>query len=281
MTFLLKEKISDRVANIGIGLISLLAISFVVLIGLAIHFYPDNYAFFSNYLSDLGMTRTVPGNFDNSTSSLIFTIAMVVAGLLSLSFWLLSQNVIRFHVGLKALPNLLVEVAAFVGFVSTFFAMAIGFYHYDTNKSMHLTVGWIFFVLASGTCLVYGILFLYLFMSDTKHQLGYTILTVIITLVSAAGLDLIIKENLTESLLAIVIWLIVFKMVLEIIFSFKFEDAICYLSFLVSFVLIVSIIVIILLYVTIGLQPVMEVTFIVVISAFLMTNNLELIKIER
>ena len=282
--FLISDELSDRVSTFAIVIISLLSILFVVLIGLAIHYYPDNYKFFSNYLSDLGMTVTSPHGYDNGTSSLIFTLAMFTAGLLFLLFWIISQNVIRFHVPLKPLFKLLIGIASILGIISSFFSASIGIFHYDTDKSMHLTVGWIFFILASAACIIYGVLFVYLFLKNKSEDkaLFWLIVTVVIMVLVAVVYDLFREQNITDQLMILIIWLIIVIMFLNLLLLFKFDSLISYLSYFISFILITAVIVILLLYVTIhGLIPVMEVSFIIVISAFVMTNNLELLKLER
>ena len=149
---------------------------------------------------------------------------------------------------------------------------------------MHLTVGWIFFILASAACIIYGVLFVYLFLKNKSEEkaLFWLIVTVIIMVLVAVVYDLFREQNITDQLVIIIIWLIVVIMFLNLLLMFKFDSLISYLSYFISFVLITAVIVILLLYATIhGLIPVMEVSFIIVISAFVMTNNLELFKLER
>lgn len=283
MVFLISEDLGKRGDRLAIGLISILSLGFIGLIALAIYFYPDTYSFFSNYLSDLGMTVTSPHNYDNSTSSMIFTVAMVVVGILSFAFWAVSQNVLRYNVkpklGKKA--TALVILGCLLGIASSPFGAAIGFFHYNTDKSMHLTMGWIFFILASGACLIYSVLFIYLFMSDTSRQNTYTITALIFTVIGAVGLYFMIKDNLASLIMPIIIGFLLLVMVLNVFSYYKFKILISYLSFFVSFIFIVSIIAVLALYFTVGLKEFIEVTFIVIISAFLMTNNLELFKIEK
>lgn len=56
---------------------------FVATISLAIIFYPDDYKFFTFFISELGPTITILGS-DNSTSRLIFVIGFILMGLIGL-----------------------------------------------------------------------------------------------------------------------------------------------------------------------------------------------------
>lgn len=85
LTFLLKTEINKNFQKIGLSVSLILFFIFIFLIGLAILFFPDKYNFFTSYLSELGVTTTIHG-YTNPTSSKFFSFAMIIFGLFSAVF---------------------------------------------------------------------------------------------------------------------------------------------------------------------------------------------------
>ena len=274
MRFFLNDQEVRKLSKYGLFLVNIFAVAFILLIGLAIYYYKGNYSFFHNYLSDLG--RTVVDGHSNSTSSHYFTAAMITAGILSACFWFLSMNVIYNSIDLPLKFKFPILIGSVIGFISAIFNALIGFYPLDTEQSNHYLVGAIFFSLAGLACTLYALFFVYLFFHYKKPEkkVEYSILSFLIPVIFALVLYAIIND--ISSFYIIV--LLVILVILNLIFMFAFKSFINYMSYVVSFSMLVLESLIVMLLLGAGLQPVIEVTFILGIVVFIMTNNIRIIR---
>ena len=278
MRFFLKDNEVETLSKYGLFLINFLAVVFIALIWLAIHSYPGNYNFLSNYLSDLG--RKTVGGYDNSTSSMYFTLAMIFAGIIGIIFWLLSQNVIYLSdIEIPFKFKYFVLIGSIIGFISAIFNILIGFFPLDTQQQNHYLVGEIFFSLGGIACTLYAIFFIYLFFyhkTDSKVFEG-SILSILIP-IAFAFLLLGYINDISEYN---IILLIILLMILNIIFVFAFMSLLDYLSYIISFSMIVLESIIVMLLLSYGLKPINEVTFVLGIIVFIMTNNIRILRFHR
>lgn len=276
MQFFLNDLQVKKLSKFGLFLINILSIVFIALIGLAIYYYPSNYSFFGNYLSDLG--QKMANGLDNSTSSLLFSLAMFTAGLLSAVFWFLSQNVIYNSIKLPLKYKLPILIGSVIGFISAIFNALIGIFPLDTQPDNHYLVGAIFFSLAGLACTLYALFFIYLFFlhKTPANTIKYSIISFLIPIVFALVLTAFVSQ--ISSLIIII--LVTLLVLLNLLFMFKFKSLINYMSYIVSFSMIVLEALIVMLLIGSGLEPVIEVTFIIGIVAFIMTNNIRILKLE-
>ena len=272
--FFLNDQEVRKLSKYGLFLVNIFAVAFIILIGLAMYNYKGDYSFFHNYLSDLG--RTVVNGHSNSTSSHYFTAAMITAGLLSACFWFLSMNVIYNSINLPLKFKLPILIGSVVGFISAIFNALIGFYPLDTQSSMHYLVGAIFFTLAGLACTLYALFFVYLFFhyKNPEKKIEYSIISFLIPIIFSLVLYAVIKD--ISGLY--IIFLVIVLIILNLVFIVAFKTFIKYLSYIVSFSMIVLEALIVMLLIGSGLQPVIEVTFILGIVVFIMTNNIRIIR---
>jgi hypothetical protein len=277
MKFFLSDEQVKNVSKYGLFLINIIALGFIILIGLAIINYPGNYDFFTSYLSDLG--QKMADGFDNSTSSLLFTTAMILAGILSALFWFLSQNVIYHSFDLPLKYKVPILIGSVIGFISTFFNALIGVFPLDTQQQNHYLVGAIFFSLAGLACTLYALFFIYIFFLDKKPDrvIEYSLASFLIPIIFA----LILTGFISQIPSYVIYILIAFLILLNLLFMVVFKSFITYLSYIVSFSMIVLEALIVMLIIGSGLKGIIEVTFIIGIVAFIMTNNIRLLKLEE
>ncbi len=265
-----------KLSKFGLILINLLAIIFIIFILLAIYYYPGQYNFFGNYLSDLG--QKMVGGVDNSQSSLLFTSAMITAGILSAIFWFLSQNVIYHSINLPLKYKAPILIGSVIGFISAIFNALIGFFPLDTQPDTHYLVGAIFFSLAGLACTMYALFFIYLFFlqKTPERTIQYSLISFIIPVLFGLALTAIISKVSSIIIVALVTLLIL----LNLAFMVVFKSFITYLSYILSFSMIVLEALIVLLLIGSGLEPIIEVTFILGIVVFIMTNNIRILTLE-
>ena len=165
MSFLLKTEIDKNFQKIGLLVSLILFFLFILFIILAMLFFPDKYNFFTSYLSELGVTTTIHG-YTNPTSSKFFSFAMIVFGLFSTVFWSFSQNVLRFDNPLPVNFEKIIAVGSTAGFLSSIPSFLIGIFPFNYENPIHITLAWFYFILAGIACLSYSILFIYQFFNN-------------------------------------------------------------------------------------------------------------------
>ncbi len=276
MRFFLNDQEVKKFSKYGLFSVNIFALGFILLVGLAFYNYAGSYNFFHNYLSDLG--RTVADGNNNSTSSNYFTAAMIVAGILSVIFWFLSMNVIYNSISLPLKFKLPVLLGSIIGIISAIFNALIGIFPLDTQTRNHYLVGAIFFSLAGLACILYALFFVYLFFhhKTPEKKVEYSILSFLIPIVFALALTAIIND-ISASLIIIIITVLI---VLNLLFMFAFKSFIDYMSYIISFSMIVLEVLIVILLIGSGLKPVIEVTFILGIVVFIMTNNIRILSLD-
>lgn len=276
MRYFLDDQEVKNISKYGLFLVNIFALGFILLIGIAIYTYSGSFDFFHNYLSDLG--RTVVNGNTNSTSSLYFTSAMIVAGILSAIFWFLSMNVIYNSINLPLKFKSPVLAGSVIGFISAIFNVLIGFFPLDTQTQNHYLVGAVFFSLAGLACTLYALFFVYLFFHQKtpEKQVQYSVLSFLIPILFALALAAIINDISAIYIIIIVAILII----LNLILVFAFKTIINYLSYIISFSIIVLESLIVILLLSSGIKPIIEVTFILGIVVFIMTNNIRILSIN-
>lgn len=242
----------------------------------AIYFYPDEYNFFTNFISDLGRTVTPNGN-NNTISSSIYLVAMVVLGLVSIGFWFFTQNVI-YH-AFRTKWKYIVLIGSFSGIISSIAIGLTGFFPLDTQQATHNVLGAIYFGLSGISISLYSIFFIILFFAnkDFERFVLYSLLSVIVPVIFA----FIIIGILSEISTLYIVFLVSLFLTLAVLFQFAFQSLFSYLSYLISFsMLVLEAILLLLILSLLIIYPVMEVSFVLGMVAFMMINNIRIFQID-
>jgi hypothetical protein len=273
--FISDERIK-KLSKFGQILIGLLSFAVLGLVLLAIYFYPGQYNFFTNYISDLGRTVT-PEGFDNSTSSSIYLLAMLMMGLVSLGFWFFTQNVIYHAFTTKW--KYLVILGSFLGMLSSVAIGITGFFPLDTQQSTHNLLGVIFFVLGGIAMGLYAVFFIILFFidKDIEKLIIYSIISVFVPLIFA----FIVIGILDQISSVYIIILVGVLLITNLIFQLAFKSFINYLSYIISFsILVLEFALVLLITSLLTVSAVMEVTFVLGMVAFMVINNVRIFEID-
>lgn len=272
--FLSDEQIK-KFSKWGMILIGFLSFAVLGLIILAMINYPGEYDFFKNYISDLGRKFTEEG-YDNSISSSIYMLAMLMLGLVSTGFWFFSQNIV-YHV-FKTKWKYLVILGSLSGIISSIVIGLTGFFPLDTASEMHNLLGMIYFALGGIALSLYSIFFIVLFFSnkDDIKVIVYAVISVIIPIIFA----FIVVGILDEISTVYIVGLVLLLLIVNVVFLFAFKNFISYLSYLISFSMLVLEVTIVLLVISVGIKPIIEVSFVLGMVTFMMINNARIIELD-
>lgn len=118
-----------RLWRIGNAVSCFGVVQFVVLTGLAMHYYPNDYSLFGDFLSDLG--RTTCSGKPNAVSAMLFngSLALLSVSLIPF-FWFLPL-----HAADRAR---LLRIVSYFGFASCAALVGIAIWPYDTHPSEHM-----------------------------------------------------------------------------------------------------------------------------------------------
>ena len=122
-------------------------LQFFLLTFLASFFYPGGYDYFGYYFSDLGAVTAQNGEH-NSISRALFSVALPIAALTFIPFWLIIRRLFTESTVEKVLSTL----GCTLGLMSSPFMIGITLFPMDTHLAVHFIVTLIFvlfFVLAS------------------------------------------------------------------------------------------------------------------------------------
>ncbi|MFX0184053.1 MAG: DUF998 domain-containing protein [Candidatus Hodarchaeota archaeon] len=105
---------------------------FLLLIVLAMIFYPGGYDFFRYYLSDLGTMRA-RNREPNPISSALFSVTFTILGLSLIPFWIIIHRLFAKSTSEKIFS----VIGSVMGFLSTPFVIGVVLYPMDTQFSTH------------------------------------------------------------------------------------------------------------------------------------------------
>lgn len=110
-------------------------LQFLLLIFLAILFYPGGYDFFGYYLSDLGAVRARNGE-SNTISSALFSVTFSLMGLSLIPFWLIISTLFAN----SPVERILSVIGSVMGLISTALGIGVVLYPMDTQFDTHETL---------------------------------------------------------------------------------------------------------------------------------------------
>ncbi len=128
----------------------------IVLTLIAMILYPDGYSFSEHYFSHLGLTRT-PNGLDNTTSQILFIIALIGAAIALIPFWIVLTTIFSDLAGVKYLSYF----GSILGLISSPFLIGIAIFPGDTHGALHSMSARNFFLLFAVAILVYSIAILF------------------------------------------------------------------------------------------------------------------------
>lgn len=163
-----------------IMIISGTVISFIVLVSFAMVAYPDgvtpsgliyeNYSFWGNFLSDLGMAVSF-GNNSNTVAPLLFNSALIILAVGVLLLNLVFYTVFR---GVKEDQEKFLHIGFVCGFLSPVFLVLIGVFPKDAYYTVHGAVASLFFLFALIWVLSFNALLVFYDESFKKYAyMGY------------------------------------------------------------------------------------------------------------
>jgi len=128
-------------------------VQFIVITIVAMFFYPGGYSFFDNFFSDLGLTRSSSNGQQNIISFVLFIIAMTVAGIVWIPFWLSLRTVFTETKKSRYTSTL----GTIIGLISCPFLVLIAYTPYDILLELHILAVQIFFLLFAFAIIIYSI----------------------------------------------------------------------------------------------------------------------------
>ena len=275
MKFVLSDEQVNKYSKFGLIFVGFLSFLFMFLILGAIILFPGEYSFFNSYLSDLGRKMTIEG-YNNSTSSLLFSLAMILAGIATGLFWIFSQAVIYHSVPIQLKYKAPILIGSIFGLISAIFNMFIGIFPLDTETTMHYFVGAIFFSSVSIALFFYSIFFIYLFIKDKTSKL---VIYTIISLIVPIGFAMIIIAYLNDIPTYLIMFLVFLFLLVNVIAQMWFKHLVNYLSFIISVSFIILLTLLVLLVIGTGIRPIIEIAFLIGLVAFVMTNNFKILRL--
>ena len=234
MVLFVSDETIQKLNKIGLTIVGLGSILVVLLLLIALIIYPGGFNFLDFPLSDLGHVNANNGD-PNPTSSLLFTLAMMLAGLMTLFYWFFSANVIYNKYTTKW--KFIAIFGGIAGLFSSVFLALIGLFPSDKFENEHNLIGIGFFVLVTLALGLYSALFIIDFLEEYegKKQLIYILLSFIIPILIGGMIMGIAKE--------IPMWLIfIFAgviIIISIYLGWQFPDISDYLSYILSIIVLV------------------------------------------
>lgn len=152
-----------------IGTLQMIVLTFTAMI-----FYPDGYSFTEHYFSHLGLTRTPDGS-DNTTSQILFIIALIGAALALIPFWIIMITIFSDLRGTRYLSYF----GSILGLLSTPFLIGIAIFPRDTHGALHSMSARNFFLLFAVAILVYSIAIFF----NKDYQNIYAIVGIIFSVI--------------------------------------------------------------------------------------------------
>ncbi|MHA1783940.1 MAG: hypothetical protein ACTSVY_03215 [Candidatus Helarchaeota archaeon] len=145
------------------------AFQFIILTIIAMFFYPAGYSFWTDHFSTLGLiyTRSIP-KILNIISFILFIIAMVLAGILFIPFWLSIPS--RFKD--KAWINSLSWICLTIGVASSTFIVLIPIFPADFFPIQHVFTAVGFFLTFTIAVFLHSILIL----TNGKHAILFSLI---------------------------------------------------------------------------------------------------------
>lgn len=134
-----------------IGTLQMIALTLIAMI-----LYPDGYSFSDHYFSHLGLTRTPDGK-TNSISQILFIIALVVAAISLIPFWVVMTTIFTDLEGVKYLSYF----GSILGLLSSPFLIGVAIFPGDTHGALHSISARNFFLLFAIAILIYSIAILF------------------------------------------------------------------------------------------------------------------------
>lgn len=278
MLILIKNEINENYRKKGLLAVFFLFFVFAILIGFAILKFPDKYDFFTSYLSELGVTTTIHG-FANPTSSILFKLAMMDFGLLSAVFWIFGDNILRFKILIPIKFEKIISIGSLSGFLSAIPSFLIGVFPFDYQNPIHIFLAWIYFALTGIACLSYASLFIYQFYKEQNNENIW--LNVIISEAIPVLGGLILRIYIQNSTLLLGIPILVIFLILNFVLARKFKSLLSYVSYITSFSLFPVVVYIIIALLLVGFTPEVEVSTILSIMIFLLVINLQLLNLNK
>ncbi|OLS24920.1 MAG: hypothetical protein HeimC3_17960 [Candidatus Heimdallarchaeota archaeon LC_3] len=275
MVFFFSDETIQKLSKIGLTIVGLGSIIVVLLLGTALLIYPGGFDFLDYPLSDLGH-ENANNNDPNPTSSLLFTLAMIFAGLMTIIYWFFSANVIYNKYTTKW--KFFAILGGLAGVFSSLFLVLIGLFPSDKFVNEHDLVGLGFFVLATVALGLYSALFIIDFLEEYEgtKQMIYILLSFFVPIL-IGGIIMGIAEQIPTWLIFIFAGIII---IISIFLGWQFPDVSDYLTYILSIIVLVMISATILIVTTIGVIPILEATYVLVMMTFIMTTNYNVWELE-
>ena len=275
MVFFFSDETIQKLSKIGLTIVGLGSIIVVLLLGTALLIYPGGFDFLDYPLSDLGH-ENANNNDPNPTSSLLFTLAMIFAGLMTIIYWFFSANVIYNKYTTKW--KFFAILGGLTGVFSSLFLVLIGLFPSDKFVNEHDLVGLGFFVLATVALGLYSALFIIDFLEEYEgtKQMIYILLSFFVPIL-IGGIIMGIAEQIPTWLIFIFAGIII---IISIFLGWQFPDVSDYLTYILSIIVLVMISATILIVTTIGVIPILEATYVLVMMTFIMTTNYNVWELE-
>ena len=126
-------------------------LQFLLLTFLAAFHYPGGYDYFGYFFSDLGATVARNGE-PNSTSSILFSIALIILALTFFPFWMVVRSPFK-----ESQFGLLSQFGSAFGVMSCPFMIGIALLPFDTMLSAHIVATFLFILFSCIACLLFSI----------------------------------------------------------------------------------------------------------------------------
>jgi len=152
-----------------VGTLQMIVLTFIAMI-----FYPDGYSFAEHYFSHLGLARTPDGK-PNSISQILFIIALVVAAISLIPFWVVMTTIFTDLEGVKYLSYF----GSILGLISSPFLIGIAIFPGDTHGALHSISARNFFLLFAIAILMYSIAIFF----NKDYQNIYAIVGIIFSVI--------------------------------------------------------------------------------------------------
>lgn len=152
-----------------VGTLQMIVLTFIAMI-----IYPDGYSFTEHYFSHLGLTRTPDGN-PNSFSQALFIIALVVAAIALIPFWIVMTTIFSDLEGIKYF----IYFGSILGLLSSPFLIGVAIFPGDTHGALHSMSARNFFLLFAIAILVYSIAIFF----NKDYQNIYAIVGIIFSII--------------------------------------------------------------------------------------------------